>query len=48
MAERYACDDVEDLRRRCVAHAQWIATNPEGAAFAQRWSDQALDLISGL
>ncbi|MFV8047960.1 hypothetical protein [Mycobacterium sp. 48b] len=48
MAECYACEDVEDLRRRCVAHAQWIAIHPENVAFAESWADQALELIGGM
>ncbi|MFV8054627.1 hypothetical protein [Mycobacterium sp. 48b] len=45
MAEHRAYDDGEDLRRRCVAHDESIATHPEGVAFAESWADQALELI---
>jgi len=32
--------DVEDMRRRCAAHGQWMAKNPETVAFAETWADQ--------
>ncbi|ORW62992.1 hypothetical protein AWC21_03075 [Mycolicibacterium peregrinum] len=42
MEERHANDDVEKLRRCCVAHDHWLATHPESVAFAESWADQAL------
>lgn len=35
--------DVEDMRRRCAAHEEWMATHPEAAAFAEAWADRSLD-----
>jgi hypothetical protein len=37
--------DVEDMRRRCPAHANWMADHPEAAAFSERWADQNLEEI---
>ena len=37
--------DVEDMRRRCVAHGQWMSNNPEAVAFAETWADQNLDVL---
>lgn len=55
MAKRYAdndrqptsaaIDDVEDLRRRCAAHGQWMAAHPDVAAFAESWADQSLEAL---
>jgi hypothetical protein len=37
--------DVEDMRRRCAAHGQWMANNPETVAFAEAWADQNLESL---
>lgn len=37
--------DVEDMRRRCAAHGQWMANNPETVAFAETWADQNLEAL---
>jgi hypothetical protein len=47
MAPRYAHDDV-DLRRRSVAHNQWMADHPDLVSFVETWADQNLEMISGL
>lgn len=38
--------DAEDLRRRCAAHGEWMAANPEAVAFAEAWADQNLDELA--
>jgi hypothetical protein len=40
--------DVEDMRRRCVAHAKWMAEDPEGvvAAYERRGSRNQRRTIS--
>lgn len=35
--------DVEDMRRRCAAHEQWMARNPDAIAFAEAWADRNSD-----
>jgi hypothetical protein len=32
--------DIEDMRRRCGAHAQWMADHPEAASFSEAWADR--------
>lgn len=32
--------DVEDMRRRCAAHAQWMADHPQALSFAEAWADR--------
>lgn len=39
--------DAEDLRRRCAAHEEWMAANPDAVAFAEAWADQNLDELAG-
>jgi hypothetical protein len=39
--------EVEDMRRRCAAHDQWMATRPDAAAFAEVWADGNLDELAG-
>ena len=46
-APRYAHDDV-DLRRRYVAHDQWIADHPVIVSFVETWAVQNLEMIGGL
>jgi hypothetical protein len=31
--------DVEDMRRRCAAHDQWMSTHPDAVAFTEAWAD---------
>lgn len=38
--------NVEDMRRRCVAHERWLAARPEAVAFAQAWADRNLDELA--
>ncbi|GAB4972187.1 hypothetical protein MAHJHV57_53570 [Mycobacterium avium subsp. hominissuis] len=38
--------DVEDMRRRCVAHDQWMRTHPEATAFSEAWADRNLDELA--
>jgi hypothetical protein len=37
--------DVEDMRRRCAAHGQWMSNNPEAAALAETWADENLGAL---
>jgi hypothetical protein len=37
--------DVEDMRRRCAAHGQWMSNNPEAVAFTQAWADQNFEAL---
>lgn len=38
--------DVEDMRRRCAAHDQWMRANPDVAAFSEAWADRNLDELA--
>lgn len=38
--------DVEDMRRRCQKHGQWMSEHPEAVAFAEAWADRGLDELS--
>jgi hypothetical protein len=35
--------DAEDMRRRCAAHHEFLANNPDFVAFAEDWADRNLD-----
>jgi hypothetical protein len=37
--------DVEDMRRRCTAHGEWMSNNPEAVTFAETWADQNLESL---
>ena len=37
--------DVEDMRRRCAAHGEWMSNNPEAVTFAETWADQNLESL---
>lgn len=39
--------DVEDTRRRCAAHEQWLARHPEQSRAAEAWADGNLDELAG-
>jgi hypothetical protein len=39
--------DIEDMRRRCAAHDQWLLAHPEAATFSEAWADRNLDDLSG-
>ena len=39
--------DIEDLRRRCAAHDQWMLANPVAATFSEVWADRNLDELAG-
>jgi hypothetical protein len=39
--------DLEDMRRRCAAHHQWMLTHPEAATFSEAWADRSLDDLAG-
>jgi hypothetical protein len=30
--------DLKDLKRRCVAHDQWMAANPQAVGFSEEWA----------
>jgi len=38
-----AVPDTEDMRRRCAAHYEFLANNPDVVAFAEDWADRNLD-----
>jgi hypothetical protein len=38
--------EVEDMRRRCAAHHQWMSANPGAVSFAEAWADRNLDELS--
>ena len=38
--------DVEDMRRRCVAHDQWMRAHPDATAFSEAWADRNLDELA--
>jgi hypothetical protein len=38
--------NVEDMRRRCVAHERWLAACPEAVASAGAWADRNLDELA--
>lgn len=33
--------DVEDMRRRCAAHDQWLTDHPQAVSFAEPWPPTA-------
>jgi hypothetical protein len=35
--------DVEDMRRRCAAHDQWMQAQPDATSFSGAWADRNLD-----
>lgn len=39
--------DVEDMRRRCVAHDRWMSARPDAIVFAEAWADRNLDELAG-
>jgi hypothetical protein len=39
--------DVEDMRRRCAAHGQWMADHPAAVSFTEAWADRNLDELAG-
>lgn len=38
--------DMEDMRRRCQAHDQWLQEHPDVAAFSEAWADRNLDELT--
>jgi hypothetical protein len=38
--------DVEDMRRRCAAHAEFMTANPGAVSFAHAWADRNLDELA--
>jgi hypothetical protein len=34
---------TQDMRRRCAAHREFLANNPDVAGFAEDWADRNLD-----
>ena len=38
--------DVEDMRRRCAAHGDWMSRHPEAASFSEAWADRNFDELS--
>lgn len=39
--------EVEDMRRRCTAHDQWMQAHPDAAPFSEAWADRNLDELAG-
>ena len=39
--------DLEDMRRRCVAHDQWLSAHPGAVSFAEAWADKNFDELAG-
>jgi hypothetical protein len=39
--------DIEDMRRRCTAHDQWLQAHPEAATFSEAWADRNLEDLAG-
>ncbi|KAA1250029.1 hypothetical protein F0Q45_11920 [Mycobacterium simiae] len=37
--------DFEDMRRRCVAHDEWMQAHPDAAAFSEAWADRNLEQL---
>jgi hypothetical protein len=35
--------DIEDMRRRCAAHGQWMSEHPEAVAATEAWADENLE-----
>lgn len=38
--------DVEDMRRRCSAHDEWMRAHPDVTAFSEAWADRNLDELA--
>ena len=38
--------DIEDMRRRCAAHDQWMRSHPDATAFSEAWADRNLDELA--
>ena len=38
--------DIEDMRRRCAAHDQWMRAHPHATAFSEAWADRNLDELA--
>jgi len=38
--------DIEDMRRRCVAHEKWMTDHPEAVSFTESWADRNLDELA--
>jgi hypothetical protein len=39
--------DIEDMRRRCTAHDQWLQAHPAAATFSEAWADRNLEDLTG-
>ena len=38
--------DIEDMRRRCAAHDQWMRARPDATTFSEAWADRNLDELA--
>jgi len=38
--------DIEDMRRRCVAHDRWMTAHPVAVASTEAWADRNLDELT--
>lgn len=39
--------DVEDMRRRCVAHERYMASHSDAVTFSEAWADRNLEELAG-
>ncbi|HTX95080.1 MAG TPA: hypothetical protein VME67_09655 [Mycobacterium sp.] len=37
--------DVEDMRRRCAAHGEWMSNHPDAVNVAEIWADKNLEAL---
>lgn len=40
--------DVEDMRRRCAAHAGWASEHPDAVQFIEVWANRNLEALQQL
>ncbi len=38
--------DLEDMRRRCAAHGDWLAAHPAATRLSEAWADGNLDELA--
>ncbi|BBX98457.1 hypothetical protein AWC15_15225 [Mycobacterium lacus] len=38
--------DIDDMRRRCAEHDQWMQAHPEAVAFSEAWADRNLGMLA--
>ncbi len=40
--------DVQDFRRRCAAHHQWLTADPDAVAFIEQWAESNLKALRSI